>query len=108
MFCILNMLFYHPVSEATPDSKITGAYCGAEKLVYDIFSLEYCIHTYLRESIGRVYSGAGEGLTGPFSPPGRFAPGAKGALVPASSRVGPLAAAPGTTGRLVIGLHKEF
>ncbi len=26
MFCILNMLFYHPVSEATPDSKITGAY----------------------------------------------------------------------------------
>jgi hypothetical protein len=26
MFCILNLLFYHPVSEATPDSKITGAY----------------------------------------------------------------------------------
>jgi hypothetical protein len=22
------MLFYHPVSEATPDSKITGAYCA--------------------------------------------------------------------------------
>jgi hypothetical protein len=28
MFCVLNMLFYHPVSEATPDSKITGAYCS--------------------------------------------------------------------------------
>ncbi len=27
MFCILNILFYHPVSEATPNSKITGAYC---------------------------------------------------------------------------------
>jgi hypothetical protein len=25
MFCILNILFYHPVSEATPDSKITGS-----------------------------------------------------------------------------------
>ncbi len=56
-----------------------------------------------------MYSGAGEGLTGPFSPPpGRFAPGTKGALVPASSRVGPLAAAPGSAGRLVFGLHKEF
>jgi hypothetical protein len=61
----------------------------------------------MRESIGRVYSGAGEGLTGPFSPPGRFAPGAKGALV-ASCRVGPLAAAPGCAGRLVIGLHNKF
>ncbi len=29
MFCILNILFYHPVSEATPNSKITGAYCRA-------------------------------------------------------------------------------
>ncbi len=29
MFCILIILFYHPVSEATPNSKITGAYCVA-------------------------------------------------------------------------------
>ncbi len=28
MISILNILFYHPVSEATPNSKITGAYCG--------------------------------------------------------------------------------
>ncbi len=28
MISILNILFYHPVSEATPDSKITGAYCA--------------------------------------------------------------------------------
>jgi hypothetical protein len=27
MISILNILFYHPVSEATPNSKITGAYC---------------------------------------------------------------------------------
>ncbi len=27
MICILNILFNHPVSEATPNSKITGAYC---------------------------------------------------------------------------------
>jgi len=26
MICILNILYYHPVSEATPNSKITGAY----------------------------------------------------------------------------------
>jgi hypothetical protein len=26
MICILNILFNHPVSEATPNSKITGAY----------------------------------------------------------------------------------
>jgi hypothetical protein len=26
MISILNILFYHPVSEATPNSKITGAY----------------------------------------------------------------------------------
>ncbi len=26
MICSLNMLFNHPVSEATPNSKITGAY----------------------------------------------------------------------------------
>jgi hypothetical protein len=26
MICILNMLFNHPVSEATPNSEITGAY----------------------------------------------------------------------------------
>ncbi len=26
MFRILNILFYHPASEATPNSKITGAY----------------------------------------------------------------------------------
>jgi hypothetical protein len=28
MICILNILYYHPVSEATPNSKITGAYWG--------------------------------------------------------------------------------
>jgi hypothetical protein len=27
MICSLNILFNHPVSEATPNSKITGAYC---------------------------------------------------------------------------------
>ncbi len=27
MICILNILFNHPVSEATPNSKITGAQC---------------------------------------------------------------------------------
>jgi hypothetical protein len=27
MICNLNILYYHPVSEATPNSKITGAYC---------------------------------------------------------------------------------
>ncbi len=26
MICFLNILFNHPVSEATPNSKITGAY----------------------------------------------------------------------------------
>ncbi len=26
MICILNILFNHPVSEAPPNSKITGAY----------------------------------------------------------------------------------
>ncbi len=31
MFCILNILFYHPISEATPDSKITGAYSAGTK-----------------------------------------------------------------------------
>ncbi len=41
MFCILNMLFYHPVSEATPDSKITGAYCrGLTRAIY-ILSIGY-------------------------------------------------------------------
>ncbi len=29
MICILNILFNHPVSEATPNSEITGAYCAA-------------------------------------------------------------------------------
>ncbi len=29
MISILNIFFYHPVSEATPNSKITGAYCVA-------------------------------------------------------------------------------
>jgi hypothetical protein len=28
MLCSLNILFNHPVSEATPNSKITGAYCA--------------------------------------------------------------------------------
>jgi hypothetical protein len=28
MICSLNILFNHPVSEATPNSKITGAYSG--------------------------------------------------------------------------------
>ncbi len=29
MICNLNILFNHPGSEATPNSKITGAYPGA-------------------------------------------------------------------------------
>jgi hypothetical protein len=29
MICSLNILFNHPVSEATPNSKITGAYSPA-------------------------------------------------------------------------------
>jgi hypothetical protein len=32
MICSLNILFNHPVSEATPNSKITGAYCIKSKL----------------------------------------------------------------------------
>jgi hypothetical protein len=29
MICSLNILFNHSVSEATPNSKITGAYCSS-------------------------------------------------------------------------------
>ena len=40
MFCILNMLFYHPVCEATPDSKITGAYCTVRVSFQTSFDLK--------------------------------------------------------------------
>jgi hypothetical protein len=36
MICILNILYYHPISEATPNSKITGAYCA-----YHLWSLPH-------------------------------------------------------------------
>ncbi len=43
MFCILNMLFYHPVSEATPNSKITGAYCGANTNKFRYYSFTFFV-----------------------------------------------------------------
>jgi hypothetical protein len=43
MICSLNILFNHPVSEATPNSKSTGTYCTlclADQ--FDLKSNEHC------------------------------------------------------------------